>query len=72
MTPVIFRWYARSLRTFSTDASFAGRCAALANQFESVAGASVDEPFGFFCRVGVSSQPDSRSLRLDLSELMRD
>jgi nitroreductase len=72
MTPVIFRWYARARRGFSADASFAGRCAALANQFELVAGASENEPFGFFCRIGISSQPDSRSLRLDLAKLMRD
>lgn len=72
MTPVIFRWYARARRGFSADASFAARCAVLANQFELLAGASEDEPFGFFCRVGISSQPDSRSLRLELAELVRD
>lgn len=72
MTPVIFRWYARARRSFSANADFAVRCAALANQFESVAGASEGEPFGFFCRIGVSSLPDSRSLRLDLAELMGD
>lgn len=72
MTPVIFRWYARARRVFSADANFAERCSALANQFESVAGASTDEPFGFFCRIGISSPPDSRSLRLDLAELMLD
>lgn len=72
MTPVIFRWYAQAKRIFSADANFVGRCAALANQFEAVAGASVDQPFGFFCRIGVSSPPDSRSLRLDLTELLLD
>lgn len=72
MTPVIFRWYARARRVFSADASLTGRCAALANQFESVAEASEGDPFGFFCRIGVSSPPDSRSLRLDLAALMHD
>lgn len=69
MTPVIFRWYARAGRNFSAHSEFAGRAKALAGQFECIAREPEFKPFGFFCRIGVSSIPRSRSVRLGLDEL---
>lgn len=71
MTPVIFRWYARSGRRFSAKQKLQRKAIILANDFESLAKASKNEAFGFFCRVGISSVPNSRSLRLDLKDLFR-
>lgn len=70
MTPVIFRWYARAGRSFSAEPALAERAAKLTERFERMANARPDDFFGFFCRVGVSAEPASRSLRLDLSELI--
>lgn len=70
MTPVIFRWYARAGRTFSAHPELAERAGALAANFEVLAKASESDPFGFFCRVGLSSTPRSRSNRLDLNALL--
>lgn len=70
MTPVIFRWYARAGRRFSAGPEFAERALSLAQQFERIAGASEQQPFGFFCRIGVSPIPQSRSVRLGLDELL--
>lgn len=71
MTPVIFRWYARSGRRFSAMQKLERKAIILADDFESLAKASKSEAFGFFCRVGISSVPNSRSLRLDLKDLFR-
>lgn len=71
MTPVIFRWYARTFRTFSAEPDFSVRSAALALDFERIAVASNDAAFGFFGRVGRSATPRSRSVRLDLAELLK-
>lgn len=70
MTPVIFRWYARANRSFSARAEFRKKTLALAQQFEFIAGKSALEPFSFFCRVGVSSSPRSRSVRFTVDELI--
>ncbi len=70
MTPVIFRWYARAERKFSERPEFAAKAFSLAGQFERIAGASDQQAFGFFCRIGVSSIPKSRSVRLGLDELL--
>lgn len=70
MTPVIFRWYARAGRAFSTSPSVLNAASALAALFERLAGAGPDDGFVFFCRVGISRAPRSRSLRRDLGELM--
>lgn len=72
MTPVIFRWYARAGRTFSANPVFAEKSEGLARDFEWVAKASKSDVFGFFGRVGVSTVPRSRSVRLDLGELVLD
>lgn len=70
MTPVIFRWYSRSRRGFSASPEFVARAATLAQSFESVASASESDAFGFFGRIGASSVPQSRSVRLELEELL--
>lgn len=72
MTPVIFRWYSRSRKPLSRVAGINERARALAGDFEALAGARESDPFAFFCRVGVSSVPTSRSHRLSLSELMAE
>ena len=71
MTPVIFRWYARSERVFSRKPGLAQRASALAFEFEKICGASPETPFGFFARIGQSMPPTSRSLRVDLEKLMK-
>lgn len=70
MTPVIFRWYARSGKRFSRTESLYGNALALSAQFESIAEAKADDPFGFMFRVGTSPVPRSRSIRLDMPDLM--
>lgn len=70
MTPVIFRWYARGGRAISADSAINSRLAPLASQFETLADATQEESFAFFCRVGHSERPLSRSLRKSLSQLM--
>ncbi len=72
MTPVIFRWYSRSGKSFSGVAEINERARALAGDFEALAGARESDDFVFFCRVGVSSVPASRSHRLSLAELMAE
>lgn len=70
MTPVIFRWYARANRGFSEREMLNQMAHVLARQFEEIAEAGNSDPFGFFCRVGFSKQPSSRSLRVELAELL--
>lgn len=70
MTPVIFRWYARSGTPISARASIDEGARRLAGRFEHLVGGREDEPFAFFCRIGRSATPRSRSLRKDLDELM--
>jgi len=70
MTPVIFRWYAQTNRSFSANLKFGKKATALARQFESISGRSVQDAFSFFGRVGVSSSPKSRSVRFSLDELI--
>jgi hypothetical protein len=69
MTPLIFRWYARAKREFSALPRLASQARTLATRFESIAGAKEDDSFSFFCRVGHSPPPRSRSLRWTLDEL---
>ncbi|MDR2112605.1 MAG: hypothetical protein LBQ62_05840 [Candidatus Accumulibacter sp.] len=69
MTPLVFRWYARAQREFSFPPRLASQARALATRFESLAEAKEDDSFSFFCRVGHSSHPRSRSLRRTLDEL---
>ena len=69
MTPVIFRWYARAGRKFSTNEKNIHRSGELAARFESTALANQDDSFSFFCRVGCSHIPFSRSTRKALTNL---
>lgn len=70
MTPVIFRWYVQAGRAFSRRRELSARAHALANDFEQLAGALPQDQFCFFARVGLSTVPRSRSLRLKLDSLM--
>jgi hypothetical protein len=70
MTPVIFRWYVRAGRRFSSSTAALRRGEALATQFEQKVGLGQDDAFVFFCRVGHSRIPASRSVRRDLQELL--
>jgi hypothetical protein len=70
MTPVIFRWYARNGQRFSEDPELSVKAGELSTEFELLAGAKIDDPFGFFCRVGNSVEPTSRSIRKPLGALM--
>lgn len=70
MTPVIFRWYVQAGRLFSKQLELFDQAERLAEGFERLANVSREHPFGFFCRVGVSSPPTSRSTRLDMDALM--
>lgn len=69
MTPVIFRWYARSGREFSALPEIAREAQDLAECFEKLAAVGQEVNFSFFCRVGQSSPPRSRSIRKSLGDL---
>lgn len=71
MTPVIFRWYARAGRHFSTEPRLFEQALKLSSDFERIANSTPEDDFGFFARVGVSPVPHSRSLRRDLATLMQ-
>lgn len=70
MTPVIFRWYTQHGRDISKLASINTAATELAQSFDALTGENAQRPFSFFCRVGYSSPPTSRSLRRDLADLM--
>ncbi|MCB0074245.1 MAG: nitroreductase family protein [Caldilineaceae bacterium] len=72
MTPVIFRWYARTGESISSAKGIDAASARLAAQFESMCDGGVDEPFTFLCRVGVSQTPSSRSTRRALVSLLEE
>lgn len=69
MTPVIFRWYARAEQKISIVEALNQKANELTEAFESLACAKKDDSFVFFCRVGVSGMPRSRSIRKDLGDL---
>jgi hypothetical protein len=71
MTPVIFRWYAQARRRFSSVEHLFGDSLALSSRFEKISGSTSDDHFGFFARVGTCRSPNSRSIRLDLPDLMK-
>ena len=71
MTPVIFRWYARSGQKFSAKASLFDDAIKLSTNFEGLVGAKPSDDFGFFARVGTSKLPHSRSIRQDLNDLLK-
>ncbi len=71
MTPVIFRWYARAGRQFSSKPTLFKQALKLSDDFERIVNATPSDPLSFFARVGVSHVPQSRSLRQDLVALMK-
>lgn len=71
MTPVIFRWYARSGERVSARESINQGAARLASRFEALAGLPADARIAFFCRVGVCEAPHARSTRRPLHSLMK-
>ncbi len=70
MTPVIFRWYARSGKAFSESSDIVHHASLLADRFESLIGGDGNTPLVFFSRVGSGKSPVSRSLRKDVSDLI--
>lgn len=72
MTPVIFRWYVQNKRTISMKPEINTGAVTLAKQFEQIASTLPDDRFAFFCRIGHSSAPHSRSVRKELRDLMLD
>jgi len=70
MTPVIFRWYVRTETKISTVPEINYRAISLADRFERLALAEQSDSFVFFCRVGNSATPQSRSTRKALNDLM--
>jgi hypothetical protein len=70
MTPVVFRWYVQANRQISAKQEINAGAIKLARQFEHLSSAQPDTGFAFFCRVGHSKAPRSRSLRKKLSDLL--
>lgn len=70
MTPIIFRWYVRSGRSLSALPGINEKAARLAASFEAMVTFKGDGDAVFFCRVGKSKKPGSRSIRKGLDELM--
>lgn len=70
MTPVIFGWYARAGRSISALPDIDRRARSLADRMSRLLGAGSGESLIFFCRVGRSSVPVSRSTRKSLDDLM--
>ncbi|MDP2880322.1 MAG: molybdopterin biosynthesis protein MoeY [Azonexus sp.] len=70
MTPVIFRWYAKAGREISAHSKINKKVELMASRFERLVEASSDQSFAFFCRIGQSVPPKSRSLRKSLSQLL--
>ncbi len=70
MTPVVFRWYARTGKRLSRLSEIDRQAQRLSERFERLAQASNDDRLVFLCRVGQSMAPRSRSLRRSLGELL--
>ena len=70
MTPVIFRWYVQADRQISVKPEINTGAIKLARRFEHLSSAQPDTSFAFFCRVGHSKTPNSRSLRKEVRELL--
>jgi hypothetical protein len=70
MTPLIFRWYVRAGRPISQLANINEAAVALSGKFEEITGADMNTPYVFFCRVGSSKEPRSRSLRKKVEALL--
>ncbi|MCB1959280.1 MAG: molybdopterin biosynthesis protein MoeY [Rhodocyclaceae bacterium] len=72
MTPVIFRWYVQDGQALSARAPVNAAAVAVAARFNEVWALSAEAPAAFMGRVGRGAPPTSRSLRLDLDELIVD
>ncbi|PHV12127.1 molybdopterin biosynthesis protein MoeY [Chitinimonas sp. BJB300] len=71
MIPVIFRWYTNAGKSIVQDPpTLNAEAAKGTTEFEKLAGVNASQPFSFFCRVGYSAPPTSRSIRRDLKDLM--
>lgn len=70
MTPVIFNWYARAGRSFSSVPGMDGRVRLLADRLAGQLGPDKASGLMVMCRVGVATSPKSRSTRRELAELM--
>jgi hypothetical protein len=69
-TPLFFRCYVQAGRPFSKEPKFFRRSQEISLEFEKLVGASRQDPFGFFGRIGFCTPPKSRSLRKDLKDLI--
>lgn len=70
MTPVIFRWYAKRERSFSEALNSMNIAKKISGKLESIGNLREQDDIAFFCRLGESSPPGSRSLRKDLDDLI--
>ena len=70
MTPLIFRWYVRAGRPISQLTQINDAAVALSKQFEEITGGDMNAPQIFFCRLGNSKVPRSRSLRKNVEALI--
>lgn len=70
MTPVIFNWYARAGRSFSSVPGIEGRVRLLADRLAGQLGPDKAPGLMVMCRVGFATSPKSRSTRRELAELM--
>ena len=70
MTPIIFRWYVQAGRSISTTPQIDLAAKSLAAGFEALAGSTPADDFCFFCRVGHSARPKSRSTRKAVADLL--
>ena len=70
MTPVIFGWYTAASRRFSAQDEVDALTKKLSEDFHLITDASNAMRHGFFCRLGFSDVPKSRSVRLGLRELI--
>ncbi len=71
MTPLIFQWYARAGRKFTSKTELMEKADRLSGDVDKVFNTSPDELNGFFARVGTSAPPPGRSIRHDLNEVLR-
>lgn len=70
MTPVIFRWYVKSGQAISALPRIDALAVPVANDFARITRSRDDDVFSFFARLGVATVPSSRSLRLELDDLI--
>lgn len=70
MTPVIFRWYSQSAQRISAHSGTNERVRLLEKRFALSTGVAKSTPVAFFCRVGRSNIPTSRSIRKNLEQLL--